>query len=123
MKKTKIVLKYKFENLNDIIRTSRGNYRYANKVKREEMEYVKYMTLSTPKIRNYPVKMRFIWHITNKNSDIDNLVGKNIIDGLVNARILKNDNLGCIEEITYNAVVDDEKYVEIIIEEKEDYEN
>lgn len=123
MKKTKIVLKYKFENLNDIIRTSRGNYRYANKVKREEMEYVKYMTLSTPKIRNYPVKMRFIWHITNKNSDIDNLVGKNIIDGLVNARILKNDNLGCIEEITYNAVVDNEKYVEIIIEEKEDYEN
>lgn len=123
MKKTKILLKYKFENLNDIIRTSRGNYRYANKVKREEMEYVKYMTLSTPKIRNYPIKMRFIWHITNKNSDIDNLVGKNIIDGLVNARILKNDNLGCIEEITYNAVVDDEKYVEIIIEEKEDYEN
>lgn len=123
MKKTKIVLKYKFENLNDIIRTSRGNYRYANKVKREEMEYVKYMTLSTPKIRNYPVKMRFIWHITNKNSDIDNLVCKNIIDGLVNARILKNDNLGCIEEITYNAVIDDEKYVEIIIEEKEDYEN
>lgn len=122
MKKTKIVLKYKFENLNDIIRTSRSNYRYANKIKREEMEYVKYMTLSTPKIRNYPVKMRIIWHITNKNSDIDNLVGKNIIDGLVNARILKNDNLGCIEEITYNAVVDDEKYVEIIIEEKEDYE-
>lgn len=123
MKKTKIVLKYKFENLNDIIRTSRGNYRYANKVKREEMEYVKYMTLNVPKVRNYPVKMRFIWHITNKNSDIDNLVGKNIIDGLVNARILKNDNLGCIEEITYNAVFDDEKYVEIIIEEKEDYEN
>lgn len=123
MKKTKIVLKYKFENLNDIIRTSRGNYRYANKVKREEMEYVKYMTLNVPKIKNYPVKMRFIWHVTNKNSDIDNLVGKNIIDGLVNAHILKNDNLSCIEEITYNAIFDEEKYVEIIIEEKEDYEN
>lgn len=123
MTKIKIMLDYNFQNLNDIIKASRGNYRYANIKKREEMEYVKYMTLDVEKIKKYPVKMTFIWHVKDKNRDLDNLVGKHIIDGLVKAKILKNDNLNCIDEIIYKPIVDKKNYLELIIEEKEDYGN
>ena len=113
----KIVLEYDFENLNEIIRQSRANYYGANNRKKQEMQYVRLATLKCEKITKYPVKMTFIWHVKDKNRDIDNMVGKNIIDGLVQAKILKNDNLNCINEITYKAIVDKEQKVEIIIEE------
>lgn len=115
MNEIRIVLEYNFENLNEMIRLSRGNRYGANNQKKQEMQYVRFATMRVPKITEYPIKMTFIWHVPNKNRDIDNLVGKNIIDGLVNARILKNDNLSCISEITYKAVVDNEKKVEIIL--------
>ena len=115
MDEVRIILEYEFENLNEMIRLSRGNRYGANNQKKAEMQYVKFATLKVPKITEYPIKMTFIWHVPNKNRDIDNLVGKNIIDGLVNARILKNDNLHYISEITYKAVIDNEKKVEIIL--------
>ena len=79
------------------------------------MEYVKFATLRVPKITDYPIKVEIIWHVKNKCFDIDNKVAKNILDGLVNARILKNDNFNCINEITYKAIVDGTEKVEIIL--------
>lgn len=112
---TRITLEYTFENLNEMIRLSRGNRYGANNQKKQEMQYVRFATMRIPKVTEYPIKMTFIWHVPNKNRDIDNMVGKNIIDGLVKARILKNDNLTCVSEITYKAVIDDEQKVEIIL--------
>ena len=112
----KFELEYNFENLNEMIRLSRGNRYGANNQKKQEMYYVKLATMGIPKVTEYPVKMTFIWHVPNKNRDLDNLVAKNILDGLVHARILKNDNLNCINEITYKAVIDNEQKVEIILE-------
>lgn len=120
MKKIKFIFDYNFQNLNDIIKASRGNYRYANIKKREEMEFIKYSVIGEEKVKNYPVNMTFIWHVKDKNRDLDNLVGKHIIDGLVKAKILKNDNLNCINEINYKAIIDKDTYLELIIEEKED---
>ena len=111
----KIELDYKFENLNDMIRLSRGSKFGANNQKKREMEYVKFATLRVPKITDYPIKVEIIWHVKNKCFDIDNKVAKNILDGLVNARILKNDNFNCINEITYKAIVDGTEKVEIIL--------
>ena len=113
----KFELEYNFENLNEMIRLSRGNRYGANNQKKQEMMYVRLATMKVPRVTEYPVKMTFIWHVPNKNRDIDNMVGKNIIDGLVHAKILKNDNLNYINEITYKAVIDNEQKVEIIIEE------
>ena len=115
MQEIKIILEYDFENLNEMIRLSRGSKYGANNQKKQEMQYVRFATMKIPKITEYPIKMTFIWHVKDKNRDIDNLIGKNIIDGLVHARILKNDNLNCIDEITYKAVVDNKRYVEIIL--------
>lgn len=115
MQEIKIVLNYNFENLNEMIRLSRGNRYGANNQKKKEMYYVRLATMKVPKVTEYPIKMTFIWHVKDKNRDIDNMVGKSIIDGLVKAKILKNDNLNCINEITYKAVIDNEQKVEIIL--------
>ena len=70
MEDVKITLQYNFENLNEMIRLSRGNRYGANNQKKAEMQYVRFATMRTPKITEYPVKMTFIWHIPNKNRDI-----------------------------------------------------
>ena len=111
----RIELDYKFENLNDMINLSRGNKFKANTYKKKEMEYVKFATLKVPKIIEYPVKIEVIWHVKTKNFDLDNKILKNILDALVNARILKNDNYNCINEISYKAIVDGKEKVELII--------
>ena len=111
----KIEFDYKFMNLNDMINLSRGNKYYANTHKKKEMEFVKWSTLKALKITDYPVKIDVIWHVKNKNFDLDNKIIKNILDGLVNAKILKNDNYNCVNEITYKAIVDGTEKVELII--------
>ena len=98
-----------------MIRLSRGNRYGANNQKKQEMYYVKLATLGTPKVKDYPIKATFIWHVKDKNRDLDNLVAKNILDGLVKAKIIKNDNLNCINEINYKAIIDKEQKVEIIL--------
>jgi len=112
---TRIVLDYNFENLNEMIRLSRGNRYGANNQKKQEMQYVRLATMKVPKIIEYPIKVEVIWHVKNKNFDLDNKIVKNILDGLVKARILKNDNYNCINEITYKAVIDEEQKVELIL--------
>lgn len=111
----KFELEYNFENLNEMIRLSRGNRYGANNQKKAEMQYVRLATMRVPKITEYPIKATFIWHVKDKNRDLDNMIAKNILDGLVHARILKNDNLNCINEICYKAVIDTEQKVEIIL--------
>lgn len=111
----KIELDYKFINLNEMINLSRGNKYFANTHKKKEMEYVKWATLKVPKITEYPVKIDVIWHVKSKNFDLDNKILKNILDGLVNAKILKNDNYNCVNEITYKAIVDGTEKVELIL--------
>ena len=115
MQETRIILDYKFENLNEMIRLSRGSKYGANNQKKNEMMYVKLATMRVPKITEYPIKIEAIWHVKNKNFDLDNKVIKNVCDGLVNAKILKNDNYNCINEITYKAVIDDKEMLELIL--------
>lgn len=115
MKEIRIELDYKFENLNEMIRLSRGSKYGANNQKKTEMYYVKLATMKTPKVTEYPIKIDVIWHVKTKNFDLDNKIIKNIVDGLVNAKILKNDNYNCINEINYRAVIDNQEKVELIL--------
>lgn len=116
MEEIKIVLDYNFENLNEMIRLSRGNRYGANNQKKQEMMYVRLATMKVPKITEYPIKVNVIWHVKTKNFDLDNKIIKNILDGLVNAKILKNDNYNCINEINYKAKVDGEEKVELVLQ-------
>lgn len=87
----------------------------ANKLKKDEMEVVRYSTIGIKPITDYPVEIVFLWHIKNINSDIDGRCAKNILDGLVNARILQNDSLKYINKITHEYIKDTKDYVELTI--------
>ena len=77
---TKIILDYKFLNLNETINISRRNvYMANNSKKKREMEVVRMSTIGIKKIENYPVEIVFLWHIKNINSDLDNRLEKNIL--------------------------------------------
>lgn len=114
----KLTIDYKFINLNETINYSRRNKYLANRTKKEEMEVVRLSTKVMKKITNYPVEIKFIWHIKNINSDLDNKLEKNILDGLVLANKLENDSLKYINKITHEYIKDTKDYVEVYIEEK-----
>ena len=115
MEPIKVTFEYNFENLNEMIRLSRSNRYGANNQKKQEMMYVRLASMKVPKVTEYPVKIYVIWHVKTRNFDLDNKIIKNILDGLVHAKILKNDNYNCINEINYKAVIDNSEKVELIL--------
>lgn len=109
---------YKFKNWNEYINIERSNKYYANKIKQEEANIIGLFAKKMQKVEKYPVKITVIKYYKHKNNDIDNIRLKSVLDGLVKAGILKNDNMNCIEEITLKGKIDKEKDgMEIIIEE------
>lgn len=109
---------YNFKNWNEYINIERGNKYYANKIKQQEKQIIKILCRNMKKVEKYPIKIEFIKYFKNRNNDIDNIRIKGILDGLVNAGILKNDNMNCIEEITLKGKIDKQKNgIEIIIKE------
>jgi len=111
----KILIDYKFENINTYINRCRTNYFYANKVKQKETELAKYEFSKIPKIDKYPIELIFTWHIKNKTSDLDGKLPKNIIDGLVRANKIEDDNVKYIQKITHIYEQDTKECVEIEI--------
>ncbi len=88
----------------------------ANNLKKKEMQFVIDKVKDLEEIKEYPLKLTFIWHFKSKQRDLDNCVPKSILDALVSAKVLKNDNLSCIREIHHKSVIDGEYYVELEIE-------
>lgn len=109
---------YKFKNWNEYINIERSNKYWASKTKKEEAEIIGLLCRNIKPIEKYPIKITFIKYYKHKNNDIDNIRVKGLIDGLVKAGILKNDNMNYIEEITLKGKIDKERDgIEIIIEE------
>ena len=65
----------------------------------------------------YPISISFKPHFKNKRRDLDNYRLKGLIDGLVTAKVIKNDNLNCIQKIELEPIFDDKTGVEIEIKE------
>ena len=59
-------------------------------------------------------------YFKNKRKDLDNFRIKGIIDGLVNAGVIKNDNTTYIQKITLKVKFDDIEGIDIEIKEIED---
>ena len=114
----KIFIPYEFTTWNDYIREERGNLYKANHIKQSEKQIVSLLVREKYK-GNYPVTLTVRPHFKEKRRDLDNYRLKGLIDGLVCAGVIRNDNLKCIDKIILEAVFTESEGVEIIIEETE----
>jgi hypothetical protein len=113
----KIIINHKFESINNYINKCRTNYYLANKVKQQETMMSALMFTKIPKIEKFPIELIFKWHIKSKIADLDGRLPKNIIDGLVKAKRIPDDNVKYIQKIVHEYVGDTKDYVEIEIKE------
>ena len=116
MQKLRLFIDFEPPNWNDYIRTERTNMYKANSIKQTEKELIRY-TIKAHWSGSYPVTLIFRPHFQSKRKDLDNFRMKGIIDGLVAAGVIKNDNLNCVNKIILEPVFDDVVGVEIEIEE------
>lgn len=114
-----IFIPYEFVTWNDYIREERANLYKANHIKQSEKQIIQ--LLVKKKYRGkYPVTLTVRPHFKNKRRDLDNFRIKGLIDGLVCAGVIRNDNLNNINKIILEAVFSDEEGVEIEIRESEE---
>ena len=100
---------YDFPNWNKYIDAERTNKYIASSMKKKEKEIVKYLCSGLQPITEYPVIIKVKKYVKTKNTDVDNIRIKGLIDGLVDMGILENDNLKYVKEIRLTAEVSKEK--------------
>ena len=103
-------MKYRFEinkrlmGLNEYIRLNRKNKYAGNKAKQDEQNFIIWeikRQLGNIQIEK-PIIGNFTWIEENKKRDLDNIcfAKKFILDALVEARVLKNDNRKIVTNFT-----------------------
>lgn len=111
----KIKLNYMPPNWNEYINIERTNKYKANNLKQQEKQIVKLMTRGLKYDGKYPVKIIFRPHYSSLRQDLDNFRYKGLLDGLVFAKVIENDNLKHIQKIEIEPMFDDVECVEIEI--------
>ena len=88
-----ITLHYNFTYLNEYINMERSNRYKAAKIKRETTYALSLMLRG--KTIETPTRLKFTWLVTSKRRDLDNIAfaKKYILDSMVKAKIIPNDNL------------------------------
>lgn len=112
----KIFINYDFLNWNEYIKAERGSIYHANAIKQAEKNYIAF-TVKEKYKGKYPVTLTIRPYFKNKRKDLDNFRLKGLIDGLVAAGVIINDNLKCINKIIIDPIFTDEVGVEVEIEE------
>lgn len=112
----KIYINYDFMNWNKYINAERSNKYLANSIKQAEKNYICYKVKQKYRGK-YPITLTVRPHFRNKRSDLDNFRLKGLIDGLVAAGVIVNDNLNCINKIILDPIFDKEGGVEVEITE------
>ena len=114
----KIRIDYEFCNWNDYILAERGyKGKYvANGIKQNEKKAV-CLLVKEKYTGNYPITLVIQPHFKDKRRDLDNYRLKGLIDGLVTAGVIKNDNLTCIDKIIISPIFDNLGGVDIEIKE------
>lgn len=110
----KIFIDYDFPNWNEYIKAERGSLYHANAIKQAEKNYIAY-TVKKKYSGKYPVTLIVRPYFKNKRRDLDNFRLKGLIDGLVSAGVLVNDNLNCINRIILDPIFSEETGVEVEI--------
>ena len=108
----------KLPSLNEYIRVCRANPFQASKFKKDLESNIAIYLKELPYFEN-PIKIHFYWVESNKRRDLDNVAyaKKHILDALVKAGKLKDDNRKCVYAFTDTFEHGDETKVIIEIEE------
>lgn len=109
-----IHLDYEFMGWNDYIRVERGNKYKANNIKQDEKAFIGF-TVRERYTGTYPVTLTLKPHYQHKKGDLDNFRMKGLIDGLVCAGVIENDNLTKIDKIILEPIFDKEIGVDVEI--------
>lgn len=115
----KIFIEYMPINWNHYINMERKNKYIANNIKQQEKRAVQLQTQGMKYKGKYPVEVIVRPHFNAYRQDLDNCRYKGLLDGLVSAGVLKNDNLKHIQKITLEPIFDDKVGVEFEIKELE----
>ena len=113
----KIFIEYMPINWNHYINAERKNKYIANNIKQQEKRIVQLQTKGQKYTGKYPVEVIVRPHFDAYRQDLDNCRYKGLLDGLVSAGVLKNDNLKCIRKITLEPIFDDKIGIEFEIKE------
>ena len=103
----KIEIPFKLPSLNQYINECRKNKFAGANMKRQVENDIGYFINKLPKFEK-PIKIKFIWVEENKKRDLDNVcfAKKFILDSMVKAGKLKNDNrnyvIGFTDEFKYD---------------------
>lgn len=112
----RLFMTYDPPNWNEYIVKERANMYGAAKLKREEKQLVGWCCKGFEYIGGYPAQVTIRPHFNSMRKDLDNTRYKGILDGLVAAGVIKNDNLKHIQRIILEPVFDDTEGIEVIIE-------
>lgn len=114
MQELKLFIPYDFPNWNEYIKAERTNKFKASQIKKRDKEAVVWMIKEQYKY-SYPITLTIRPHFKHKKKDLDNYRMKGLIDGLVSAGVIENDNLTKINKIILEPVFSDTEGVEVII--------
>lgn len=102
---------------NNYINAERRNLYIANNIKQKEKNIVKLACIGKKYEGKYPCQVIFKGHYKDRRQDLDGLRIKGVLDGLVTAGVIKNDNLNCIQELHFYPIFDGKDILEIEIKE------
>lgn len=105
------------QSWNQYINAERTNKFKASAIKKQEKEAVQWTVKNKRYVGGYPCELIFRPHYKNMRQDLDNFRYKGILDGLVSAGVIDNDNLVHIRKITLEPVFDENEVIEIEIKE------
>lgn len=111
----RLFIPYEFPNWNEYINAERSNRYIASDMKKVDKEAVIWLVKEKYQ-GSYPVTLTIRPYFKHKKKDLDNYRMKGLIDGLVSAGVIENDNLTKIDKIILEPVFTDETGVEVIIE-------
>lgn len=112
-----IKIDYMPPNWNDYITMERANKYKASKLKKDEKQLIMLLASRKRYTGKYPVQVTLRPHYSALRQDLDNFRYKGILDGLVSAGVLVNDNLRHIQRIVIEPIFDKAECVEIEIKE------
>lgn len=109
----------KLPSLNEYIRICRANPYLASKFKKDLEEDISFYLMELPRFKK-PVKIHFHWVEENKRRDLDNVAyaKKHILDAMVKAGKLLDDNRKCVTAFTDTFSYGKEAKVILTIEEE-----
>lgn len=112
----KIFIDYDFMGWNEYINAERRSKYIANQIKQEEKAVVVF-SVKEKYTGSYPITLTIRPHYKHRKRDLDNYRMKGLIDGLVSAGVIENDNLTKIDKIILEPILDGGTGVEIEIKE------